>query len=68
MVLSGAAPVPWRCGEAEKFLNGKGLNQQRAAGAAAAAVKDAEPMAHNEYKIPLFRGLIEQQLIAIARR
>jgi len=68
MVLSGAAPVPWRCGEAEKFLNGKGLNQQHAAGAAAAAVKDAEPMAHNEYKIPLFRGLIEQQLMAIARR
>jgi xanthine dehydrogenase YagS FAD-binding subunit len=59
MVLSGAA---------KKRLNEKGLNQERAAGAAAAAVKDAQPMAHNEYKIPLFRGRFEQQLMAIARR
>jgi CO/xanthine dehydrogenase Mo-binding subunit len=32
-----------------------------------AAVKNAEPMEQNEYKIPLFRGLIEQQLMAIVQ-
>jgi CO/xanthine dehydrogenase FAD-binding subunit len=63
----GPGILPWRCGEAEKVLKGKRLNRDRAAKAAAAAMKDAEPLAHNEYKIPLFRGLIEQQLMAIAQ-
>jgi xanthine dehydrogenase YagS FAD-binding subunit len=67
LVLSGAAPVPWRCTGAEEVLKGRRLDQERAAMAAAAAVKDAEPMEQNEYKIALFRGLIEQQLIAIAQ-
>jgi len=67
LVLSGAAPVPWRCIGAEEILKGRPLNQERAAMAAAAAVKNAEPMEQNEYKIALFRGLIEQQLIAIAQ-
>jgi xanthine dehydrogenase YagS FAD-binding subunit len=67
VVLSGAAPMPWRSAEAEKIVKGRRLNRNRAAKAAGAAVKDAEPMTQNEYKIPLFRGLIEQQLMAIAK-
>ena len=67
VVLSGAAPVPWRSAEAEKVVTGWRLDRDRAAKAAQAAVKNAEPMEQNEYKIPLFRGLIEQQLIAIAQ-
>lgn len=66
-VLSGAAPVPWRCGESEKIIKGKRLNPGRAAKAAEAAMQDAEPLAQNGYKIPLFRGLSEQQLTAIAQ-
>jgi xanthine dehydrogenase YagS FAD-binding subunit len=66
VVLSGAAPVPWRSAEAEKVVQGRRLDRNRAAMAAAAAMKNAEPMEQNEYKIPLFRGLIEQQLMAIA--
>jgi xanthine dehydrogenase YagS FAD-binding subunit len=58
--------VPWRSAEAEKFIKGRQLDRDRAAKAAAAALKNAEPMEQNEYKIPLFRGLIEQQLMAIA--
>jgi xanthine dehydrogenase YagS FAD-binding subunit len=65
VVLSGAAPVPWRSAEAEKTVRGSRLDRSRAARAAEAAIKDAEPMEQNEYKIPLFRGLIEQQLMAI---
>jgi xanthine dehydrogenase YagS FAD-binding subunit len=65
VVLSGAAPVPWRSAEAEKIVKEGQLDRNRAAKAAAAALKAAEPMAQNEYKIPLFRGLIEQQLMAI---
>jgi CO/xanthine dehydrogenase FAD-binding subunit len=67
MVLSAAAPVPWRCGETEKIIKGKRLNLDRAEKAAAAAMKDAEPLAQNDYKIPLFHGLIEQQLTPIAQ-
>jgi xanthine dehydrogenase YagS FAD-binding subunit len=67
VVLSGAAPLPWRAAEAEKVVRGRRLNPDRAAKAARAAIKNAEPMAQNEYKIPLFQGLIEQQLLAIAK-
>jgi xanthine dehydrogenase YagS FAD-binding subunit len=42
------------------------LDRDRAAKAAAAAMNNADPMEQNDYKIPLFRGLIEQQLMAIA--
>jgi len=67
VVLSGAAPVPWRCPEAEEIVKGSRLERDRVVKAAAAAVKNAEPMEQNEYKIPLFRGLIEQQLTAIGQ-
>ena len=66
VVLSGAAPVPWRSTEAEEVIKGGRLDRVRVVTAAEAAVKNAEPMAQNEYKIPLFRGLMEQQLMAIA--
>ena len=66
VVLSGAAPVPWRSAEAEHVIKGRQLDRDRATKAATAALNDAEPMEQNEYKIPLFRGLIEQQFMAIA--
>jgi xanthine dehydrogenase YagS FAD-binding subunit len=67
MVLSGAAPVPWRSGEAEKVLTGRLLDADTASKAAEAAVKSAEPLEQNGYKVSLFRGVIEEELVAIAR-
>ena len=67
VVLSGAAPVPWRSGAAEKILTGKRLDADTAAQAAEAAVKNAEPLEQNGYKIPLFRGVVEEELMAIAK-
>ena len=67
VVLSGAAPVPWRSREAEKVLTGRRLDNETAAQAAEAAVKNAEPLEQNGYKVPLFRGVIEEELIAIAK-
>ena len=67
VILSGAAPVPWRSAEAETVVRGSRLNRDRAAEAAEAAVKKAEPMTQNEYKIPLFRSIIEQELTAITQ-
>ena len=67
VVLSGAAPVPWRSREAEKVLTGKRLDTETAVQAAEAAVKSAESLEQNGYKVPLFRGVIEEELTAIAK-
>lgn len=66
VVLSGAAPVPWRALAAEKALVGKALTPETAAAAAEAAMQGAEPMAKNAYKIPMFKGAIAESLLALA--
>jgi len=66
IALSGAAPVPWRSKEAEAILKGNRLNQGIAKKAAQAALRAAEPLPQNEYKIPLFSSLIEQALLTIS--
>ena len=66
IVLSGAAPVPWRSKEAKDFITGKILNTVNARKTGAAAVSGVQPLEHNGYKIPLFEGIIEEALTAIA--
>jgi xanthine dehydrogenase YagS FAD-binding subunit len=63
VVLSGAAPVPWRAEAAEQALVGHTLDPGRAASAAQQALKGAEPLEHNQYKIPLLKAVIEQELL-----
>ncbi len=65
VVLGGAAPVPWRAREAEEVITGKQLDAATITKAAEAAISKAQPMEHNQYKLALFRGLIEEQLQAI---
>lgn len=67
VVLSGAAPIPWRSRVVEETITGTRLNRETVAEAADAAVRNAEPLAHNGYKVPLFRGLIEEALLAIRK-
>lgn len=62
VVLGGVAPIPWRCPEAERVLNGETPNPDLFARAADAALGDAAPLAHNGYKVPLAKGLINQAL------
>ncbi|MFC1817189.1 xanthine dehydrogenase family protein subunit M, partial [Thermodesulfobacteriota bacterium] len=66
VVLSGGAPVPWRSREVEAIIKGRHLDQKTAAEAADALVNIAEPLGQNDYKIPLFRGMLTQELMAIA--
>ncbi|MCF8062851.1 MAG: xanthine dehydrogenase family protein subunit M [Deltaproteobacteria bacterium] len=68
IVLSGAAPVPWRSREAEKVITGKRIDAEVAARAARAAMEDARPLDQNGYKIPLFQGVIEEELLVAAGR
>lgn len=65
VVLSGAAPVPWRSREAEQVIEGRQIDAAVAAEAAEAAMRDASPLGKNAYKVMLFRGLIEEELLAI---
>ena len=62
VVLSGAAPVPWRSTEVEQVIRGKELTPQVVAAAAKAVTVGAEPLEKNGYKIPLFQGVIEEEL------
>jgi xanthine dehydrogenase YagS FAD-binding subunit len=65
VVLSGAAPIPWRSKEAEQTLTGNPLNTDTIIRAVNAALKNAEPLNKNSYKIPLFGGILEEELRAI---
>jgi xanthine dehydrogenase YagS FAD-binding subunit len=62
VALSGAAPVPWRSKEVEDAITGRKLDEKTIAAAAEAVVSRARPLKQNGYKIPLFKGLIEEEL------
>ncbi len=66
VVLSGAAPVPWRSTEVEQVIRGKELTADVIAAAAKAVTAGAEPLEKNGYKIPLFQGVIEEELTRAA--
>ena len=65
VVLSGVAPIPWRVPEVEKLLVGRPLDAKVAAEAAELAVKGAEPMSGNDYKVPLVKGAVEEALLSL---
>jgi len=67
VVLSGAAPIPWRSKEAEQTLTGNPLNTDTIARAVNSVLRKAEPLEKNSYKIPLFQGMLEEELRAIAK-
>jgi xanthine dehydrogenase YagS FAD-binding subunit len=62
VVLSGAAPVPWRSGAAEDALTGRRLDAETIQRASVALVKGAQPLRYNGYKISLFWGIMEEEL------
>ena len=62
VVLSGAAPIPWRSQPVEEVVTGTTLDDAVIEKAADAAVEGAEPLEHNGYKIPLFRAVVAEEL------
>jgi len=66
VVFSGAAPVPWRSRAVEGVIKGRRLDRNTVTKASDAGVENVEPMTQNEYKIPLFRGVIEEELFGFA--
>jgi len=67
VVFSGAAPIPWRSRETEESITGKRLDGETAARAAQVVIKEAHPLKNNSYKVPLFRGMIEEELLKIGK-
>jgi len=62
--LSGAAPIPWRSRPVEEAVTGTKLDAAAIQKAAEAIVEDATPLGENSYKIDLFKGVIEEELLA----
>ncbi len=65
LVLGGVAPVPWRLEAVEKAIVGKRPDAKVASLAAETAVKGAEPLARNGYKVALVRGVVTEALTAL---
>lgn len=66
VVFSGVAPAPWRSAATERVITGQRLTEDVVRRAADAAVAEADPMPDNEYKVDLLRGVVEQELLAMA--
>ena len=66
VVLGGVAPIPWRSKEVEEVITGAPLNDEVVARAADAALANAAPLSHNEYKVPLTRTLIRRALVDLS--
>jgi xanthine dehydrogenase YagS FAD-binding subunit len=65
VVLGHVAPVPWRSHAAEQALEGKSLNDATAAAAGEAAVRGANPLSQNGYKVQLARVAVKRALLAV---
>jgi CO/xanthine dehydrogenase FAD-binding subunit len=66
IALTGVSATPHRATEAERFLAGKEITESTARDAAHAAMRDAQPMTRNGYKVPLFHTLIRRTILAAA--
>lgn len=62
IVLGGVAPIPWRVPAAEKLLIGQTLSTSVLSDVAKLALKDAQPLEKNAYKVPLSQTLVRRAL------
>ena len=65
IALGQVAPIPYESEAANKFLEGKTLDDATASQAADLILKDATPFEHNGYKIPLAHTLIRRALLKL---
>ncbi len=65
LVFGGAAPVPLRRSEAERFLIGKEITEEVAEEASELAVKDAVPFEKNAYKVNELKALVRRSIMRL---
>jgi xanthine dehydrogenase YagS FAD-binding subunit len=66
VVMGAVAPIPWRSTAAEQALAGKPVNEQTAAAAAEAALKEARPLAQNAYKVQVAKTAVQRAILRAA--
>jgi xanthine dehydrogenase YagS FAD-binding subunit len=62
IVINAVAAHPMRLKAVEALVAGKPRNEATAKAAGDLAVQGAQPLAHNEYKIPLMRNLVRRAI------
>jgi xanthine dehydrogenase YagS FAD-binding subunit len=62
VVLGAVAPIPYQVQAAHEFLNDKEFSDDLATRASEIILKDASPLAHNGYKVPIAQALIRRTL------
>jgi len=62
IVVNAVAARPMRLTSVEDAVAGKPRNEETATMAGELAVQGAQPLAHNEYKIPLMRNLVKRAI------
>ncbi|ARV59774.1 FAD-binding molybdopterin dehydrogenase [Nostocales cyanobacterium HT-58-2] len=67
LAMGGVAHKPWRPTEAEKFLIGKTANTEIFQQAAEIALRGAQPLSHNSYKVDLAKRAIRRALTVSAK-
>ena len=65
VALGSISPVPHQVQAANDFLDGKTLDDATATQAADLILKDAKPLEHNGYKVPLAHALIRRALLKL---
>jgi xanthine dehydrogenase YagS FAD-binding subunit len=66
VVMGAVAPIPWRSREAEAALKAGPLDESRARAAADAALKDAQPMSDNAYKVVIAKVIVRRAIMRTA--
>jgi len=62
IAANGAAPFPLRLEDSERVARGQAPSEQTGLEAGEVAVRDAQPLRHNDYKIPLMRNLVRRAI------
>ena len=65
VALGSISPVPHQVEAANRFLDGKILDDATATQAADLILKDAKPLEHNAYKLPMAHALIRRALLKL---
>jgi xanthine dehydrogenase YagS FAD-binding subunit len=67
VVLGGVAPVPWHLTDVEDLLRGRVIDEDLAREAGRVAIREAEPLDHNAYKVRLVEGIVAESLLKLAQ-
>ena len=60
LAANGAAPYPMRLADSERVVQGQAPSDALGIEAGEVAVQDAQPLRHNEFKVPLMKNLVRR--------